>query len=143
MKSDSVPAGAMDHVGVAVADLDAALALYVDVLGMPLARREVVVGEGCEVAFVGAGACHVELLRPLAPDSAVGRHLERRGPGVHHVALRVVDMDDSLARARARGIEVLGGGARPGAAGARVAFLRPRDTGGVLIELTTGREEGR
>ncbi len=142
MKSDSARQSSVDHVGVAVRDLDQALALYVDVLGMPLHGREVVAGEGCEVAFVGAGDCHVELLRPLSPDSAVGRHLERRGEGVHHVALRVADIDASLAQARERGMEVLGTGARPGAGGARVAFLHPRAAGGVLLELTTGRREG-
>lgn len=140
MKSGSGVGGRVDHVGIAVQDLDAALVLYAQVLGMPVHGREVVGSEGCEVAFVGSGDCHVELLRPLSPESAVGRHLERRGPGIHHVAVAVADIEASVARARARGLEVLGSGVRPGAGGARVAFLHPRDAGGVLLELTTGRE---
>ena len=142
MKSDSPGRGRVDHVGVAVADLEQAVRAYTGVLGMPLEAREEVPSEGCEVAFVGAGDCHVELLRPLTADSAVGRHLERRGAGVHHVAVRVDDIEASVARARAAGIEVLAPGVRPGAGGARVAFLHPRDCGGVLIELTTGRAGG-
>jgi methylmalonyl-CoA/ethylmalonyl-CoA epimerase len=144
VNSDSAGPAAVDHVGVAVADLEAAVRLYRDVLGMPLVGREVVESEGCEVAFLGAGSARVELLRPLSPDGPVGRHLERRGPGIHHLAVRVADLEGALAAARAAGIEVLGGGARPGAGGARVAFLHPRGAGGVLLELTTGRtgEEG-
>lgn len=142
MRSDSRGMGRVDHVGVAVPDLDRAVSLYRDVLGLPLYGREVVESEGCEVAFVGAGDCHVELLRPLSADSPIGRHLERRGGGVHHIAVCVEDIDDSVARARAAGIEVLPPGVRGGAGGARVAFLHPRDCGGVLIELTTGRQGG-
>jgi methylmalonyl-CoA/ethylmalonyl-CoA epimerase len=140
VNSDSKAMSRIDHIGVAVDDLEAAIGLYRDTLGMPLTAREVVPSEGCEVAFLGSGESHVELLRPLAPDSAVGRHLERRGPGIHHLAVRVADIDAALEAARARGLEVLGGGARPGAQGARVAFLHPRGAGGVLLELTTGRK---
>lgn len=139
MNSDSRDGASIDHVGVAVPDLEAAIALYRDVLGMPLLAREAVPSEGCEVAFLGAGTSHVELLRPLDATGAVARHLERRGPGIHHLAVRVDDLEAALASARARGLEVLGEGARPGAGGARVAFLHPRAGGGVLIELTTGR----
>jgi methylmalonyl-CoA/ethylmalonyl-CoA epimerase len=140
VKRDRAEGGAVDHVGVAVLDLEAALTLYAEVLAMPITGREVVESEGCEVAFVGSSPSQVELLRPLSPDTAVGRHLARRGPGLHHLAIRVADIDACVATARARGLEVLGGGVRPGAGGARVAVLHPRAGGGVLIELTTGRE---
>lgn len=140
MNSASGGGAGIDHVGVAVSDLEGAIALYRDVLGMPLLAREAVKSEDCEVAFLGGGASHVELLRPLASDGAVARHLERRGPGIHHIAVRVADMEAALDAARAAGIEVLGGGAREGAQGARVAFLHPRGAGGVLLELTTGRK---
>lgn len=141
MKSVRGGAG-VDHVGVAVVDLEAAIGLYRDILGMPLRAREVVESEGCEVAFLGDEGAHVELLRPLASDTAVGRHLERRGAGIHHVAVRVENIEAAVAQARQGGVEVLGGGVRAGAGGARVAFLHPRDAGGVLIELTTGRQGG-
>ena len=143
MNSARSQAGGIDHIGIAVADLEGAIRLYRDVLGMPLHAREEVPSEGCEVAFLGNGDSHVELLRPFSSDGAVARHLERRGPGIHHVAVRVADMEAALEAARDAGLEVLGGGARPGAQGARVAFLHPKGAGGVLVELTTGREEVR
>lgn len=143
MNSADSQAGGIDHIGIAVADLEAAIRLYRDVLGMPLLAREEVPSEACEVAFLGSGSSHVELLRPLSADGAVARHLERRGPGIHHVAVQVRDMDAALEAARSAGLEVLGDGARPGAQGARVAFLHPKGAGGVLVELTTGREEVR
>ena len=95
--------GLIDHVGVAVEDLDAALALYEGSFGMPVAHRETVEEQGVEAVLLDVGDCHVELLRPLGPDTPVGKFLDRKGPGLHHVAYRVDDIDAALAAAaRAR-----------------------------------------
>ncbi len=127
--------GLIDHVGVAVRDLEAALELYEGTLEMPVAHRETVPEQGVEAVLLDVGATHVELLRPLAPESAVGRFLERRGPGLHHVAYRVEDIDAELARLAADGVELIDREARTGIRDSRVAFLHPRATGGVLSEL--------
>ncbi len=126
----------IDHLGVAVRDPRQRLPLWAELLGLELERAEAVPPEGVRTWFLDAGNAHVELLEPLAADSPVGRHLEKRGEGIHHLCLRVDDLDAVLARLAARGIEPLGGGPRAGAGGARVAFLHPRDTGGVLLELS-------
>ena len=127
--------GLIDHVGVAVSDLEAALELYEGTLKMPVAHRETVSEQGVEAVLLDVGATHVELLRPLAPDTAVGRFLERRGPGLHHVAYRVEDIDAELMRLADDGIELIDREARTGIRESRVAFLHPRATGGVLSEL--------
>ena len=127
--------GLIDHVGVAVRDLEAALELYEGTLQMPVAHRETVPEQGVEAVLLDVGATHVELLRPLAPESAVGRFLERRGPGLHHVAYRVEDIDAELARLAGEGVELIDREARTGIRDSRVAFLHPRATGGVLSEL--------
>ena len=125
----------IDHVGVAVADLDAALALYEGALGMPLAHRETVTEQGVEAILLDVGDGHVELLRPLGPDTAVGKFLARKGPGLHHVAYAVDDIDATLERLAATGIELIDSEARTGIRESRVAFLHPRSTGGVLTEI--------
>ncbi len=132
--------GRIDHVGVAVEDLDEAVALYSERLGMPVEHRETVEEQGVEAVLLGVGESHVELLRPLAPDTAVGRFLERSGPGLHHVAYRVEDIDGTLARLRDAGIELIDQEARTGIRQSRVAFLHPRSTGGVLTEIVEPAE---
>ena len=127
--------GLIDHVGVAVSDLEAALELYEGTLQMPVAHRETVAEQGVEAVLLDVGATHVELLRPLGPETAVGRFLERRGPGLHHVAYRVEDIDAELARLAADGVELIDRQPRTGIRHSRVAFLHPRATGGVLSEL--------
>ena len=127
--------GLIDHIGVAVSDLDAALRLYEGTLRMPVAHRETVAEQGVEAVLLDVGATHVELLRPLAPDTAVGKFLDRRGPGLHHVAYRVDDIAAVLAQLAADGIELIDAEPRRGIRGSRVAFLHPRATGGVLTEL--------
>jgi len=127
--------GLIDHVGVAVSDLEAALELYEGTLRMPVAHRETVAEQGVEAVLLDVGATHVELLRPLAPETAVGRFLERRGPGLHHVAYRVEDIDAELARLSGDGVELIDREPRTGIRESRVAFLHPRATGGVLSEL--------
>jgi methylmalonyl-CoA/ethylmalonyl-CoA epimerase len=125
----------IDHVGVAVEDLDAAIALYEGTFGMPVAHRETVSEQGVEAVLLDVGACHVELLRPLAAETAVGKFLTKRGPGLHHVAYRVADIDDVLSQLRDAGVELIDSEPRIGIRQSRVAFLHPRSTGGVLTEL--------
>lgn len=127
--------GLIDHVGVAVSDLEAALELYEGKLGMPVAHRETVAEQGVEAVLLDVGDAHVELLRPLGPETAVDRFLERRGPGLHHVAYRVQDIDAELARLAGEGVELIDREPRTGIRASRVAFLHPRATGGVLSEL--------
>ncbi len=127
--------GLIDHVGVAVEDLDSALALYEGTFGMPVAHRETVSDQGVEAVLLDVGDCHVELLRPLGEDTAVGKFLARRGPGLHHVAYRVDDIDAALARLREQGVELIDREPRTGIRASRVAFLHPRATGGVLTEI--------
>jgi methylmalonyl-CoA epimerase len=125
----------IDHVGVAVEDIDAALALYRDVLGMPLVHRETVSEQGVDAALLDVGDGHVELLRPLRPDTAVGKFLAKRGPGLHHVAYRVPDIDATLDQLRAAGLRLIDERPRTGIRGSRVAFIHPASTGGVLTEI--------
>ncbi|HET6570759.1 MAG TPA: methylmalonyl-CoA epimerase [Solirubrobacterales bacterium] len=127
--------GRIDHVGVAVEDLDAAIALYEKSFEMELAHRETVESQGVEAVLLDVGDGHVELLRPLAPDTAVGKFLERKGPGLHHVAYAVEDIDATLQRLAAAGLELIDQRARVGIRESRVAFLHPRSTGGVLTEI--------
>jgi methylmalonyl-CoA/ethylmalonyl-CoA epimerase len=132
--------GLIDHIGVATDDLDASLALYEDSFEMPLAHRETVDEQGVEAVLLDVGDCHVELLRPLGPDTPVGKFLERKGPGLHHVAYRVEDIDATLGRLRDAGIELIDEEARTGIRQSRVAFLHPRSTGGVLTEIVQPKE---
>ncbi len=125
----------IDHVGVAVEDLDGALTLYRDRLGMREQHRETVEQFDVEAVLLEIGDGHVELLRPTSPESAVGRFLARSGPGMHHVAYRTDDIDAALHRAREAGLLLIDERARAGIQGSRVAFLHPRSTGGVLTEL--------
>ena len=127
--------GAIDHVGVAVTDLGEAIAIYEGTFEMPVVHRETVAEQGVEAALLDVGDGHVELLRPLAPDTPVGRFMERSGPGLHHVAYRVEDIDRALEGLAAAGIELIDETARVGIGGSRVAFLHPRSTGRVLTEI--------
>ena len=126
---------AVDHVGVAVEDIDAALAIYRGVLGMPLVHRETVSDQGVHAALLDVGDSHIELLQPLGPDTAVGRFLARRGPGLHHVAYRVESVQDTLDTLRAAGVRLIDEHPRTGIRGSLVAFLHPSSTGGVLTEI--------
>ncbi|HYX78704.1 MAG TPA: methylmalonyl-CoA epimerase [Solirubrobacterales bacterium] len=133
----------IDHVGVAVADLDQALSLYERTFGMPMVHRETVDSQGVEAALLEIGEGHVELLRPLGPETVVGRFIAKRGEGLHHVAYRVEDIDASLARLKETGIELIDSEARIGIRRSRVAFLHPKATGGVLTELVEPVEDER
>ena len=130
----------IDHVGVAVEDLDAAIALHEQTYGLALAHREVVEEQGVEAVLLDIGASHVELLRPLQPDTAVGRFLASRGPGLHHVAYRVDDIEAALDALRDRGLQLIDETPRAGIRDSRVAFVHPRSTGGVLTEIVQPAE---
>ena len=132
----------IDHVGVAVEDLDAALAIYRDSLEMPLVHRETVVDQGVEAVLLDVGDGHIELLQPLGPDTAVGKFLARRGPGLHHVAYRVEDVDQTLVALAKAGMRLIDERARIGIRGSRVAFVHPASTGGVLTEIVEPAQEG-
>jgi methylmalonyl-CoA/ethylmalonyl-CoA epimerase len=125
----------IDHVGVAVEDLDEALRLYRDRLGMREEHRETVEQFDVEAVLLEIGDAHVELLQPTSGESAVGRFLARGGGGVHHVAYRTGDIEAALDRAREAGLRLIDERPRTGIRGSRVAFLHPGSTGGVLTEL--------
>ncbi len=127
--------GRIDHVGVAVDDLDEAVALYSERLGMPVEHRETVEEQGIEAVLLGVGEGHIELLRPLAAETPVGRFLDRNGPGLHHVAYETNDIQSALDAARAAGLRLIDEAPRTGIRNSRVAFLHPKSTGGVLTEL--------
>ena len=127
--------GRIDHVGVAVDDLDAAIQLYAERFDMREQHRETVEEQGVEAVLLEIGDGHVELLRPLSEETVVGRYLAKRGPGLHHVAYLTDDIDRSLEAMREAGVDLIDQEPRVGMWGRRVAFLRPRSTGGVLTEL--------
>jgi methylmalonyl-CoA/ethylmalonyl-CoA epimerase len=127
--------GRIDHIGVAVEELDEAVALYSERLAMPVQHRETVAEQGVEAVLLGVGESHVELLRPLGPETAVGRFLERNGPGLHHVAYGTDDIDSALDAVREAGLRLIDDRPRRGIRNSRVAFVHPRSTGGVLTEL--------
>lgn len=140
----SLPAGipnslftAIDHVGVAVTDLDEAIAFYRDVLGMRLTHQEANPEQGVREAMmaVGDSGSHVQLLAPLTPESTIARFLDRSGPGVQQVAYRVDDVEAVARTLRSRGVRLLYEQPRRGTAGSRVNFVHPKDAGGVLVEL--------
>jgi methylmalonyl-CoA epimerase len=131
----------IDHVGVAVEDMDAALTLYTGPLAMPLQHRETVQEQGVDAALLGVGAGHVELLSPLGPDTPVGRYLERHGPGLHHVAYAVEDIDSALEQLRSAGLRLIDQTPRTGIRNSRVAFLHPGALAGVLTEIVQPAEE--
>lgn len=131
--------GRVDHVALAVADLDAAIDHYRRAWGMEPEHRETVPDQGVEEAMLRVGDTHVQLVAPLTPDSPVGRFLERRGEGMHHVAYRVDDLDAALARLREAGVALVDEAPRPGSRGTRIAFVHPGGNLGVLVELVERR----
>jgi methylmalonyl-CoA/ethylmalonyl-CoA epimerase len=125
----------VDHIGVAVEDLDAAIALHEEAYGMAVAHREVVEEQGVEAVLLDVGENHVELLRPLSSETPVGRFLSKRGPGLHHVAYQVTDVQATLDTLRDSGLRLIDQAPRTGIRGSRVAFLHPDSSGGVLTEI--------
>ena len=128
---------AIDHVGIAVADLDEAMAFYRDAYGMQVLHEEVNEEQGVREAMVGvgdSGSC-IQLLAPLTPESTIARFLDRNGPGMQQLAFRVEDVEAVSATLRERGLRLLYDAARRGTSDSRVNFIHPKDTGGVLVEL--------
>ena len=130
----------VDHIGVAVEELDAAIALHQRDYGMALVHREVIDEQGVEAVLLDVGENHVELLAPLSEETPVGRFLAKRGPGLHHVAYQVADIDAALAGLRDAGVRMIDEQPRTGIRSSRVAFLHPSASGGVLTELVEPAE---
>jgi methylmalonyl-CoA/ethylmalonyl-CoA epimerase len=128
----------LDHVAILVSDLDAAIRLYRDVYGLELAEVEEVPSEKVRVAIFGHGAGRIELVSPSGPDSPMARTIEKRGEGLHHVCLEVPDIEKAMAALQSQGAPLLDDKPRPGAGGARVAFVHPKGSRGVLVELRQG-----
>ncbi len=132
----------IDHVGIAVNSLPEAVRQWSAILGRPSSGEETVPSEGIRAAFLGEGAGRIELLAPLTPESPIARFLDRRGPGIHHVCVRVCDLEAALAEAEVAGAETIPPRIRRGAGGARIAFLHPRSLKGVLLEMREDPEPG-
>ena len=130
----------IDHIGVAVTDLDAALELYERDFAIELVHRETVTEQGVEAVLLDVGENHVELLKPLGPDTPVGKFLARKGPGLHHVAYQVTDIESVLAALRDGGVRLIDETPRIGIRSSKVAFLHPASTGAVLTEIVQPAE---
>ncbi|MEP6568442.1 MAG: methylmalonyl-CoA epimerase [Acidobacteriota bacterium] len=125
----------LDHIGIATHKLDDALALWRDALGLQVEFTEEVTEQGVRIAMLQVGESHIELLEPLSETSPVGKFLDKRGPGIHHVAIRVTDIRASLASLKAKGTRLIDESPRTGAGGCLVAFVHPSSANGVLLEL--------
>ena len=125
----------LDHLGIAVEKLDTALPVWEGVLGMVLAGTEEVVEQKVRTAFLPIGESEIELLESTDPEGPIGKYIAAKGQGVHHLAFRVANLDETLAELKAKGVRLIDEKPRAGAGGARIAFLHPKSTGGVLIEL--------
>jgi len=125
----------LDHVGIAVEDLDAALAIYTGVLGLELHGTEVVEEQKVKTAFLPLGGSEIELLATTDPEGPIGKFIAAKGQGIQHLAFRVEDIDAALAELKAKGVRLIDEKPRYGAGGARIAFIHPKATNGVLVEL--------
>jgi len=125
----------IDHIGVAVKDLEEALKVYRDCLGLEMAGVEEVAEQKVKVAFLPVGDSEIELLQSTDPQGPVARFIESRGEGIQHIAFRVQNLEEKLAELKAKGVRLIDEKPRYGAGGARIAFLHPKSTGGVLVEL--------
>lgn len=125
----------VDHIGIATRQIDEALALWRDALGLQVAFTEEVTEQGVRVAMLPIGETHIELLEPLSENSPVGKFLEKRGPGIHHVAIQVTDIRATLAQLKEKGTRLIDETPRTGAGGCLVAFVHPASANGVLLEL--------
>lgn len=132
----------IDHIGIAVADLEEALQLWGGAFGMEVSRREVVEEQGVEAVLLDVGENHIELLAPLGPDTPVGKFVAKRGPGLHHFAYQVSDIDAALAQLAEAGLQLIDKTPRIGIGGARVAFVEPKSTGRALVELVEPAHHG-
>jgi methylmalonyl-CoA/ethylmalonyl-CoA epimerase len=129
----------IDHIGIATRQLEEGLALWRDALGLPVDATEEISEQGVRVAMLPIGDTHVELLEALSPDSSVGKFISKRGPGIHHIAVQVDDIDASLADLKSKGARLIDETPRIGAGGCLIAFVHPSTTNGVLLELVQHR----
>ncbi len=132
----------VDHIGVAVEDIDASLELYERDYGMTLVHREIVTEQGVEAVLLDVGENHIELLAATGPDTPVGKFIAKRGPGMHHVAYQVDDIEATLAALKEAGLKLIDETPRIGIRNSRVAFLHPKTAGGLLTEIVQPAEEG-
>ncbi|MEN8163946.1 MAG: methylmalonyl-CoA epimerase [Acidobacteriota bacterium] len=128
----------LDHIGIAVANLAEATPFY-EALGLTVSGTDEVPEQGVKVAFLPVGDGQLELLEPTGPDSPIAKHIERRGPGLHHVCLRVDDIEAAMAELKAKGFRLLSEEPQPGAHGCRICFVHPKSSGGILLELSEER----
>ncbi len=126
----------VDHIGIAVDNLEKRLPFWAEALGLRVSAIETVDTERVKVAFLPVGDARIELLEATEPASTIAKHVDRRGPGIHHLTFEVADLDAALEALRGAGVEIIGDGARDGAGGHRVAFVHPKSSGGVLLELS-------
>ncbi|HCL79985.1 MAG TPA: methylmalonyl-CoA epimerase [Synergistaceae bacterium] len=131
----------VDHIGIAVKSIDEALAFWQDSLGIRCTGVEDVAEQKVKTAFLPVGATEVELLEPTSEESPVAKFIEKRGEGIHHLAIRVENLEAALAEMKAKGIRLIDETPRYGAGGAKIAFVHPKSTGGVLLELSERSEE--
>ena len=125
----------IDHIGIAVEDLDRAIESYSEQLGMPIQHRETVSERGVEAVLLDVGESHIELLAPLGTDTLVGKYLAKRGPGIHHIAYRVNDIETEIKKLKATDVKMIDETPRQGICDTKVAFIHPSSVGGVLTEL--------
>ena len=125
----------IDHIGIAVKSLDRAGRFYTDVLGLPVQETETVEDQKVTVAFIPVAGSEVELLESTEPDGPVARYIESKGEGIQHIAYRVENIDEALAELKEKGVRLIDQEPRKGAGGARIAFIHPKETNGVLVEL--------
>jgi methylmalonyl-CoA/ethylmalonyl-CoA epimerase len=133
---------AIDHVGIAVADLDAAIAMYESAFGMTCVHTEVNEEQGVREAMMQVGDSYLQLLAPLSPDSTIGKFLDKNGPGIQQMAYRVDSIDEVSAHLREQGLRLLYDEPKRGTAGSRVNFVHPKSAGGVLVELVEPGPDG-
>lgn len=131
----------LDHIGIAVGEVAQALAFYRDELGLHVEAPEEVASQKVRTHFIPVGEATIELLEATAPDSPIAKYVEKRGPGIHHIALRVEDIHAALAHLKARGVRLIDAEPRVGAEGALIAFVHPAATHGVLVELKQARKD--
>jgi methylmalonyl-CoA epimerase len=131
----------IEHIGIAVRDLEESSVFYAKLLGVPLPEPRALPERQLRLAFFKAGETKIELLEPSSPESTVAKFLEKRGPGLHHICLRVDDIDAEMERLRREGVRFVDAQPRPGLDKDRIAFIHPESTGGVLVELLEGPAE--
>ena len=129
----------IDHIGIATKSIEEGLAVWRDALGLQIDATEEVAEQGVKVCMLAVGDTHVELLEPLGPDTSVGKFLAKRGPGMHHIAIEVKDINASLAELKSKGVRLIDETPRVGAGGCLVAFVHPSSINGVLLELVQRR----